>query len=394
MQSQTLRLLMKRSVLLFFSACAGVAVALVLMLSPGARSVDAAGANLNLPQTTCFPDGTASVVFSWSAVAGAQVYWVDISVFDNGFAPNTFLGATSGVSTSLRWDGIQAITPHVWRVNALTAGGWETSATGAFVPCGSPFPLSVNPQCQGRNLTTATFRWAPVSPEPVLQFLDLGWDPNFSPGSFYGLQQPTTAGSVTWPDIPANITQHFRINSLTADGVWRSSPAGSFVGACVPSALGIETPLGDRIIIPAAGVDAEVRSMKVHPSDGLMPDPLTAFAAVMYDFSSFPGLGGYANVGNLIVAAHVDCGGCYNGAPGPAIFANVPALQIGDTAQYQTAAGETYNYVVVFTAEYDPDIDWIPLVGSGNADMTLITCVGNFFAGEYDTRHLVYLQKY
>jgi hypothetical protein len=319
---------------------------------------------------------------------------VDISIFDNGFAPGTFIGSNADGVSSLRWDGILTQTPHVWRVNSLIGGQWVASGPGAFVACGSPFPLQVNPVCQDRNLHTADFRLATVIPQGTLQYIDLGWDPAFSPGSFYGLQVNPAAGFHSWPNIPSNITQYFRMNTMTPDGVWHSSPTASYVGGCIPSAIGSETPIGDRLIIPSAGVDAPINSSKVAPWDGIMVDPAGYFHANLYDFSSFAGLGGYANAGNMPIAAHVDCAGCHNGSPGTALFWAVRDMQYGDTAQYITAAGEVYNYYVVFVGDFSPDTDWAPFVASGVADMTLITCVGTFSGGHYDTRRLVHLRKY
>jgi len=378
-----------------FSIVAALAV-LAVGAAVGGRSERASAqvAVLALPGAVC-GDGVASVTFNWTPVAGASVQYVDISIFDNGFAPGSFIGtAAGGSANSLTWNGILTGTPHVWRVNALTASGWITSETGAFVPCGAPAPLSAGPGCQDRYLSTIQFRWAPVIPAPVAQYLDLGYDPGFAPGTFYGNGLPVTMWSLSWPNIPANLTQYYRVNSLGADGVWRTSAVGAVTAGCAPSNPGGEIALGDRLIIPAAGIDVEVRSSKVSTDTGYMTDPNGYFHATWYDFSSFAGLGGYAHVGNMAIAGHVDCGTCNNGGVGTAVFWNVLNLGVGDTAQYITADGRVINYVVVNTASVDPNIDWAPIVSAGAADMTLITCVGTFSGGEYSSRHVVQLRRY
>jgi hypothetical protein len=383
---------MKKTPLLLLLVLAGFAAAFALNGGTSPRTASADGATLNFPSASC-GNGTASVSFSWTPVSGATMQFLDLSIFDNGFAPDTFLGSPLAPNQStLVWNGILTDTAHVWRVNALTPSGWVTSATGAFVACGTPRALGVSPACQNRNLTTGNFRWAALTPAPVTQYLDLGWDPYFSPGSYYGSQQTPTTSSVSWPNIPANITQYYRINALTADGVWHSSPAGSFIGDCVPSAAGAETALGDRLVVPSAGIDAQVSSMQVG-YDGVMPDPIGYFNAVLYDFSALSGLGGYYNAGNIVLAGHVDCGRCYDGGSGTAVFWNVRTMQVGETAQYITAAGEVQNYQVVYSYDADPNVDWAPIVGSGSADMTLITCIGTFSGGHYDLRHVVGLRK-
>lgn len=372
----------------------GIAAGLVALAVPRAPSASAAGAALQLPDAVC-GDGTASVTFKWTPVPGATVHWVDITIFDNGFAPDTFLGSsTGGDSGSLTWNGILTNVPHLWRVNALTAEGWVTSETGAFTPCGWPAVFGTGYSCQDRNLATMGFRWAPITPQPVVTYLDLGYDANFNPGTFYGNQMATTTWSFVWPNIPANLTQYYRVNSLGHDGVWRTSATGAVTAGCMPVQPGAEAPIGDRLIIPSAGVDAEVWSSKVPGSSGVMADPIGYFHATAYDFSDFAGLGGYANVGNLVLAGHVDCGTCHNGGSGTAVFWNVRHMQVGDTAQYITADGTVHNYVVVLSQDYSPDTDWSPIVNSGVADMTLITCVGNFSGGEYSLRHVVQLRKY
>jgi hypothetical protein len=166
-------------------------------------------------------------------------------------------------------------------------------------------------------------------------------------------------------------------------------PAAS--GPSVASAPVGEFPLGDRIVIPAVGVNAVVTGMKV-PANGAMPDPTGYFNAVWYDFSSFTGLGGYTE-GNMVLAGHVDCARCHNGSSGRAVFYSVRNLQAGASIQYVTSAGQTLNYVVMSSASYNPNSNWAPIVASRAADLTLITCTGTFSGGEYSLRHVVQAKR-
>ena len=384
---------MKFSPRLFLLLLLGVAGALVFTLvsRPNAATAQQP-ATLQLPNVACEGD-FASVTFLWTPVAGAQTHWVDISTHDNGFQPDTFLNAEAGPGGSLTWHGILTWTPHVWRVNALTSSGWVTSATGAFVPCGAPFPLWSPAECQDRYTGRVFFRWAPMTPIPQAQFLDFGWDPFFSPGSFSGVSVLTNQGSAVVPNLPANSVHYFRVNSLGYDGNWYTSPTGSFIAACVPANEFGETPLGDRLVIPAAGVDAEIRSIKVDGSGG-MANPNGYFHAAWYDFSSFGSLGGYANSGNMVMAGHVDCGTCYGGGSGTAVFWFVRELQPGDTAQVYTADGRVFNYYVTYSQDFAPQTDFTDIVHSWFADMTLITCVGTFSAGDYSSRRVVAFKRY
>ena len=182
-----------------------------------------------------------------------------------------------------------------------------------------------------------------------------------------------------------------------------SAPAGSTSPAApiaapprapvsAPAPRGVEVPTGNRLVIPAAGVNAHIYRVTV-PSSGAMPDPVGYFHTVSYDFRAFPGAGGDVNSGNLILSGHVDCARCYSGGSGTAVFWSIRSLNIGATAQVYEDNGRVTNYVVVSSTAYSPYANWAAIVAAGAADMTLITCTGTFSGGHYDTRHVVALRK-
>jgi hypothetical protein len=183
--------------------------------------------------------------------------------------------------------------------------------------------------------------------------------------------------------------QWFIDNCGGGSGSGAGGPVASAAGA-VP--IGPQTPTGERIVIAKAGVNAEVYRAAV-PAGGQMPDPVGYFNAVSYDFSRLPGFGGDANSGNLVLSGHVDCARCRNGGSGTAVFWGVRNLAVGDTAQFVTANGTTINYVVTSSRSLSPTANWDPIVASGAADMTLITCTGSFSGGAYTLRHVVSLRK-
>jgi hypothetical protein len=172
----------------------------------------------------------------------------------------------------------------------------------------------------------------------------------------------------------------------------RTATSGAAAGAGGAGPGGGQSPTGDRLLIPAAGVNAEVWRASV-PASGVMPDPVGYFNALAYDFSAIPGLGGGVDSGNLVMAGHVDCGRCYNGGAGTAVFWSVRNLKPGDTAQYRTADGRVVNYVVTSSRSLGGGTDGLSIVASGAADMTLITCTGSFSGGEYNLRHVVAFRK-
>ena len=160
------------------------------------------------------------------------------------------------------------------------------------------------------------------------------------------------------------------------------------------AANGVEVPSGQRLVIPAANVNADVNVIKMGGFD--MPDPKGYFNVLAYDMSSLGGFGsdGTPN-GNLVLAGHVDCGRCYNGGAGTAVFWNARNLKPGDTAQVYTADGKVVNYVVTRSSAVGSGFNWDSIIATSAADMTIITCTGTFNSAthEYDQRHYVSFKK-
>jgi len=86
----------------------------------------------------CEFDGTATVDFHWSPAAlPSDTQTVELSVFDNGFAPGTYVstGALSNTSSWITWPGILGNTLQFYRVTTQTAGGARSTRTAALMPC-------------------------------------------------------------------------------------------------------------------------------------------------------------------------------------------------------------------------------------------------------------------
>ncbi len=153
---------------------------------------------------------------------------------------------------------------------------------------------------------------------------------------------------------------------------------------------GTEYSLGAQLIIPSISLNAAVTGMDVG-SSGAMPDPNGYFNVVQYNFPYHTWAGG----SNKVIAGHVDCGRCYNGGSGTAVFWYIRSLAIGATAQYIAADGTVTNYVVFNEYAVPDGSDFSSVVSSSSADMTLITCTGTFTAsaGGYNNRYVVQLRK-
>jgi hypothetical protein len=86
------------------------------------------------PTYVCTGGGRATVTFHWAPSSPPGLQWLDLSLFNNGFVPGTFLaaGPLHPATQAISWPGILANTVHFWRVNALI-WGWNPSATGSFI---------------------------------------------------------------------------------------------------------------------------------------------------------------------------------------------------------------------------------------------------------------------
>jgi hypothetical protein len=194
---------------------------------------------LHFPGSECpgapFFVSSAHVNFRWVPADGAQQQWLDVSIFDNGFTPRTFLslGPLGGDVDSVNWRDLVPNVAHFWRVNTLTSDGWITSGTVAFVPCGSPKVLDVGWECTGGGRANVTLRWAPVSSPGDTTWLDLSLAFNgFIPGTFIGAGPlPGTDQTFVWRNVQANVPHYFRSNAYTVLG-WTPSQTGMFNARC------------------------------------------------------------------------------------------------------------------------------------------------------------------
>lgn len=73
------------------------------------------------------------VIFLWTPSRAGQ-QWLDLSIFNNNWAPGTFigLGPFGPDAFGFVWDGLVQGTPHFARVNTIGRTGWHTSETLAF----------------------------------------------------------------------------------------------------------------------------------------------------------------------------------------------------------------------------------------------------------------------
>jgi LPXTG-site transpeptidase (sortase) family protein len=77
---------------------------------------------------------------------------------------------------------------------------------------------------------------------------------------------------------------------------------------------------------------------------------------------------------------------------GPAVFWDVAKLQAGDVVEIHMDDGSVARYQVEFNKHIPSDeADWNAIVaGTADESITLITCTGEFSAGHYSDRQIVW----
>lgn len=106
--------------------------------------------------------GTAASRFNLPATPTAT--YVDLSLFDNGFAPGTFLGSAGQGSSAdpimLRWSGLRPSSMHYYRINALVGLKWIEVERGMFETpdCQVVQRLACDPVANAFPSISVTFR--------------------------------------------------------------------------------------------------------------------------------------------------------------------------------------------------------------------------------------------
>jgi hypothetical protein len=236
----------------------------------------------NSPQVTritCLSANTVRVEFAWNP-SGSGTQWLDLSLFNNGFAPNTFLGAgplSPGTST-LFWDGIATNRVHYFRINTFNGSFWEPSATASFTTpnCSVVFSgatnLHLNSQaCLSNGLTRVDLGWTPS--QQGIQFVDISVFNNGFNGGFTGIGPLAPAQNrLVLDNVGANIVLFVRVNTLTPGG-WIPSLTLAFTTTTCnpnPNPQGFST---QPIVVngsasgPNQAVLTDVR-VGAHPSEG------------------------------------------------------------------------------------------------------------------------------
>jgi LPXTG-site transpeptidase (sortase) family protein len=150
----------------------------------------------------------------------------------------------------------------------------------------------------------------------------------------------------------------------------------------------------DRIVIGKANINAPITLRVVPAEGGYLASPNGPNDVVFYDFSNWPGIGGYPGIGGTaIFSGHVDYHDCGQGVPCTAVFWDLDKLTPGDTIEVRVK-GTTFTYRVTGSLDMAADDadTWDRVIkSSAKEGITLVTCGGDFnrTTREYDKRHIV-----
>jgi hypothetical protein len=192
---------------------------------------------------TCLSPTSVSVEFAWSP-SGQGVQWLDLSLFNNNFAPGTFLGAgpLAPGQTTLVWNGLIPNATHFVRINTATAFGWEPSVTAAFntPACNVSYSGATNyhldsQACLSNGLVRINLDWIPS--QQGIQWADFSlYNNNFFPGTFAGIgAMAPNQNTLTVDNMSPNTTYFSRVNTLTPGGWIPTGTIAFTTRSCQPT---------------------------------------------------------------------------------------------------------------------------------------------------------------
>nr|WP_174268166.1 class F sortase [Nocardioides zeae] len=161
-----------------------------------------------------------------------------------------------------------------------------------------------------------------------------------------------------------------------------AAPSSDATTSSVPSSSTEDDARPVRVEIPAIGVDAAPVDLGIG-GDGELEVPVDPDDVGWYVGGGRPG-----ERGPTVVVGHVD------GVDGPAVFADLATLEVGDTVVVHRADGRAVSYVVERAEAVAQDRFPTELVFGATAgdELRLITCTGPYdrAAGRYTQNHVVF----
>ena len=197
------------------------------------------------------------------ALADVEQVWIDLSLFNNNFRPDTFIGAgpftPRNGALEFQWDNLDQVQTHYYRLNALRDDVWIELGRGSFetINCGVVEYIECDiGHAAGTQRVQFGIAAAFSSPErpAIEQWFDITLfsnprnpilDNGFPPGTFMGAGPfPREGTHFTWQGIRPGLRHHYRLNVLYA-GMhpgWEQQYSGSFVSLNCGNLPGFDPP--------------------------------------------------------------------------------------------------------------------------------------------------------
>lgn len=160
----------------------------------------------------------------------------------------------------------------------------------------------------------------------------------------------------------------------------------SIASGTMPGVFADNVAAPDRLVIPAIGVDAHVKTVGVD-ANGDMATPGNATDVAWYKGGPYPG-----KPGSAVIDGHLNT----KTVP-QAIFYNLDKLKTGDELQVRTVDGQTLTFKVTEVKQYaeNSSTQDIFVSSDGKSHLNLITCAGDWVPEKhiYTQRLVVFTER-
>ena len=222
---------MVRGFLVFSLAVLMVAFRPLPAAKVSAEPLVASQVTVSAQQCDTSSPGSVSATISWAPSRRGE-QWLDISLFNNRFAPGTFIGTgpLPPRTSSFVWSGLQPGLTHFLRINTRSPDGWEPSQTVTFATqaCGdSPVLPQPNEELVGlRDLLAAEIADSGIDAAVAVtdlqtgESIDVNGDAPRLPGctiNFFVLLSVVM-------DLQEGLYGEDEVGDLIARTVWSSNP--------------------------------------------------------------------------------------------------------------------------------------------------------------------------
>jgi hypothetical protein len=309
--------------------------------------------------------GDHVVRLSWSPPAsngGSAIVSYDVSV--SGGSDITLPAA----QTTLDVGGLLNQTAYTVTIVALNGTATSPAATASATPLGSPNAVTAISSTEGAS--SATLSWQPPAQDggaPISGYFV--WVTPAPAG--YAEPIGTTYAGIVVGNLNAGTAYSFTIRALNSYGAGLPASYGPVYVTAQPVTLRV----------PALGIGASVESVGL--GGGALGNPSTSHTVAWQNVYPSPG-----ESGDAIMTGHVDW---YDTSCAVFCLLNGSHVYVGMDIYVDAADGRTYHFQVDAYNYYPENSPpgWLYAQG-GAADLSLVTCAGDFVNGSYNQRFIAH----